>query len=526
MDRREFMKTSGAALALAGCGGARAKIEPKPPTVLKVAFSDPNLEELANVALQAARDAGASYADIRIADYRRQRLRTREAKVENISDNEDRGFGVRVIADGAWGFAASASVEKDELARVAQRAVEIAKINAKLVTSKLRLAAVKAYRDVWDTPIEKDPFGVRLKDKADLLLAINAEALKNPRVSFCSSSMDFVREHKFFASTEGSYIEQTLHRCNPNFRVTSVDQKSGRFENRNSYSDPQGRGYEYLEKYPWFEDVRQAGEDVVEKLAAPSVKAGKRDLILHPTHLWLTIHESIGHPTELDRALGLEANFAGTSFLTTEKMGSFQIGSKIVNFEGEKTAPGSLATCGYDDDGVKTRSWPMVKDGVFIDYQTTREQAGWISHEESHGTCYAQSWKDVPFQRMPNINLVPGEKALTLDQLIADTEDGILIKGRGSYSIDHQRYNFQFGGQTYYEIKKGQVKGMLRDVAYQARTPDFWNACDAICDKSEYYVGGSFYDGKGEPGQVNAVSHGCSPARFRQINILNTGRKV
>jgi TldD protein len=222
----------------------------------------------------------------------------------------------------------------------------------------------------------------------------------------------------------------------------------------------------------------------------------------------------------------MEANYAGTSFLTPDKLGSFQLGSKIVNFHGEKTRKGSLATCGYDDDGVKTTEWPLVKDGVFVDYQTTRDQAHLIGRERSHGTSYAQSWKDVAFQRMPNINLLPGPEPLTLDQLIAGTEDAILIKGRASYSIDHQRYNFQFSGQTFHEVKNGKIVGMLNDVAYQSRTPDFWNACDAICSAEEYYVGGSFYDGKGEPGQVNAVSHGCAPARFRQINILNTKRSV
>jgi TldD protein len=265
---------------------------------------------------------------------------------------------------------------------------------------------------------------------------------------------------------------------------------------------------------------------VVAKHSAPSVEPGVRDLILHPTHLWLTIHESIGHPTELDRAMGLEANFAGTSFLTPDKLGSFRVGSDIVTFHAEKTHPGSLATTGYDDDGVAAMEWPLVEKGVFVDYQTTRDQAAWIGRDRSYGTSYAESWGSVAFQRMPNVNLVPGPQPLSLDELIADTEDGILIKGRGSYSIDHQRYNFQFGGQLFYEIKNGKVARMINDVAYQARTPDFWQACDAICDEREYDVGGSFSDGKGEPVQSNPVSHGCSPARFRRINVLNTKRSV
>ncbi len=528
MRRREFLKGSLAAGAVAACRGGTSPgpTGPVPSSARLNQFSDPTLVELADLALDAARAAGATYADIRIAGYRRQEINTREARVLAIRDSEDRGFGVRVIAKGTWGFAASASVTRDEVVRVARRAVDIAVANSVLQREPVQLAPVAAYVDVWKTPIRKDPFEVPLSEKVDRLLGINAEALKVKGVSFADSEMAFAREQKFFASTEGSYIEQTIHRCNPSFTVTSVDRKRGSFQTRDSYSDPRAQGYEYIEEYPWLEDARQAGEDAVAKHTARSVEPGVRDLILHPTHLWLTIHESIGHPTELDRALGMEANFAGTSFLTTDKLGTFRVGSDIVNFTADKTAPGSLATCGYDDDGVKTTSWPLVKAGIFVDYQTTRDQAHLIGQKASHGSCYAQSWADVPFQRMPNVNLLPGTKALTEEQLIADTEDAILIRGRGSYSIDHQRYNFQFGGQAFYEIKKGKVAGMLRDVAYQARTPDFWGSCDAICDQSAYYVGGSFNDGKGEPGQSNAVSHGCSTARFRRVNVLNTMRKV
>jgi TldD protein len=528
MRRRDFLKGSLAAGAVVACrtgNGTTPNVPVASPTRLSK-FSDPSLVELADLALETARDAGATYADIRIADYRRQMIATREARVLQVVDSEDRGFGVRVIAKGTWGFAASAAVTRDEVVRIARRAVEIATANSVLQREPVQLAPVAAYIDTWNTPIKKDPFEVPLSQKVDTLLAINAEALKVKGVSFADSQMRFAREHKFFASTEGSYIEQTIHRCHPEFTVTSVDRKRGSFQTRESYSDPRGMGYEYVDEYPWLNDARQAGEDAVAKHSARSVEPGPRDLILHPTHLWLTIHESIGHPTELDRALGMEANFAGTSFLTPDKLGKFKVGSPIVNFVAEKTAPGSLATCGYDDDGVKTSSWPLVTGGLFVDYQTTRDQAHLIGHKASHGSCYSQSWADVPFQRMPNVNLKPGEQPLGEEDLISSTEDGILIRGRGSYSIDHQRYNFQFGGQAFYEIKKGKIAGMLRDVAYQARTPDFWGSCDAICDESAYYVGGSFSDGKGEPGQANAVSHGCSTARFRRVNVLNTQRQV
>ena len=530
MKRRDFLKgtlAAGAAVAVApACGGGSKGATGSTTPPARPAFSDPSLVELADLALDTARSAGATYADVRIADYRRQSVATREARVLSINDSSDRGFGVRVIASGAWGFAASAAVTRDEVVRVARQAVAIARANAVLAREPVELVPVAKHVAVWRTPIEKDSFEVPLKDKIDRLLAINAEALKVSGVSFCSSSMGFVREHKFFASSEGSYIEQWLQRCDPSFKVTSVDRKRNSFQSRGSYTDPRGVGYEYIESYPWSEDARQAGEDAVAKHTARSVEPGLRDLILHPTHLWLTIHESIGHPTELDRALGMEANFAGTSFLTPDKLGRFRIGSDIVNFVGEKTAPGSLATCGYDDDGVKTSAWHLVERGIFVDYQTTRDQARLIGQKASHGSSYSQSWRDVPFQRMPNVNLVPGQKPLSQAQLVADTEDAILIMGNGSYSIDHQRYNFQFGGQAFYEVKKGKIVGMLRDVAYQARTPDFWGSCDAICDKSAYYVGGSMYDGKGEPSQSNAVSHGCSTARFRRVNVINTSRQV
>jgi TldD protein len=374
--------------------------------------------------------------------------------------------------------------------------------------------------------VRRDAFAVPLEEKADRLLSLNAIALRQPGISFVDSQMTFVREHKYFASTEGARIEQTLSRLHPSFTVTSVDSETGDFTTRNSYTDPRALGYEYIEDYPWEEDVRQASEDAREKHRAPSIEPGKRDLILHPTHLWLTIHESIGHSTELDRALGFEADFAGTSFLVPERVGNFQLGSPLINVVAEKTAPGSLATSGYDDDGDATSEWPLVEDGKFVDYQYTRDQAHWLGKSRGHACSYAESWRDVPFQRMPNVNLLPGKSPLSLDQLIAGTDDAVLIKGRSSYSIDHQRYNFQFSGQTAWQVKGGRVTHMLKDVAYQASTPAFWAACDALCSAEEYYVGGSFFDGKGQPSQSNAVSHGCVPARFRQIDVLNTARKV
>lgn len=521
MKRRDFLKlttASGAVLLLPSTFTKAQSTQAR--------FSDPNFKSLADGALNTALMKGASYADVRINRYFNQSISTREKRVMNISNNQSYGFGIRVLVDGTWGFAASNNVSKEEISQVATEAVQIAKANKRLQKEPVQLSPVPAYQDVWKTPIKMNPFEIPISEKVDLLLRINEEALKVQGASFCSSFMVMANEHKFFASTEGSYIEQDLYRMWPTFTVTSVNKETGKFESRSSLTEPIGRGYECVDEKFLLEDVRLAAEEAVMKHTAKSVEPGKRDLILHPTNLWLTIHESVGHPTELDRALGYEANYAGTSFLTLDKLGKLKFGSDIVNFIADKTQKDALATSGYDDDGVKCKEWYLVKDGIFVDYQAIRDQSHILGHKESHGCSYADSWSSIPFQRMPNVSLQPGKKKQSLNDLIANTEDAILVKGRGSYSIDQQRYNFQFGGQTFWEIKGGKITQMLKDVAYQATTTDFWNSCDAICSDEEYYIGGSFSDGKGEPGQSNSVSHGCCPARFRQVNILNTGRKV
>jgi TldD protein len=285
-----------------------------------------------------------------------------------------------------------------------------------------------------------------------------------------------------------------------------------------------GMGYEYVESYPLLQEARVAAEEAVATHKAKPAPSGPKTLILHPSNLWLTIHESVGHPTELDRALGYEANFAGTSFLTTDKLGKFQFGSPIVNLVGDKTQENGMATCGYDDDGVKTSRWHLVKDGTFVDYQTTRDQAHLIGQKTSHGCSYADSWGSVPFQRMPNVSLEPGTKDLSEADIIAATDDGVYVKGDASFSIDHQRYNFQFSGQTFWEVKNGKITTQLRDVAYQSNTPEFWKSCDLVGGQSTYLLGGAFSDGKGQPTQSNSVSHGCPIARFARVNILNTAR--
>ena len=489
-------------------------------------LTEPKLDDLVKRALAAATKAGATYADVRVVRMRRENIATREDRVERVAFSDDYGVGVRVIAGGAWGFAATPTVTAAAAERAASDAVAVAKANASLMKRPVTLAPVTANVDVWQTPLTKDPFKIPLEDKAELLLEINRTAMKVPGVKFATSQYAAVSEWKLLASTDGAYVEQEIVRINPGYSATAVDEKRGEFESVDHPIAPRQAGWEYLEQAALVADAQRIGEQAVEKLKSPSVAAGKKDLILDPSNLWLTIHESIGHPTELDRALGYEANYAGTSFATPDKLGKLRIASPIMSFYADKTTPGGLATCGYDDDGVATQRWNLIDKGIFVGYQTTREQAGWIGEKASRGTCYADSFSSFPFQRMPNVSLAPGPQERSLEDLIASTDDGIVIAGRGSWSIDHQRLNFQFGGQVFWEVKRGKRTRMLKDIAYQANTLEFWSSCDAIGGPKSWSLGGSFSDGKGEPGQVNSVSHGCPPARFRGVNILNTNRRT
>jgi len=501
-------------------------------------------KQIADIALNEARVKGASYADVRIGRYLNQFIITREKKVESISNTESYGMGIRVLVNGSWGFVSTDNLDKDSIAKTATQAVELAKVNAKLMDMPVQLAPQKGYGEVsWKTPIEVNGFAVPVKEKVDLLLNVNAEGLKGG-ANFANSSLYLINEQKYFASTEGSYIDQDIHRLWPTFTVTKTDSKTGRFESRNALSAPIGKGYEYLipkeeekvlgivttykSRYDILGDVKEATANLDEKLKAKPVLPGKYDLILDPSQLFLTIHESVGHPTELDRVLGYEANMAGTSFVTLDKLksGKFPYGSKIVNLVADKTQPDAMGTVGYDDEGVKAKQWDIVKDGILVGLQATRDQAHIIGLPESHGSSYAQSWEDVQFQRMPNVSLQPGKEKMSASDLIKNVEKGIYMLGRNTSSIDHQRYNFQFSSQLCYEIKNGKIVGMLRDAAYQSNTQEFWNACAALGDKDDYRLGGTFFDGKGEPGQSSAVSHGCPTTRFNGINVINTGRKI
>jgi TldD protein len=538
--RRDFIKQTGmaaAAIAATGAlspaksfGGLLRSKEVEMP-------ADDTVRALMMTAINTARSAGASYSDVRIGRYRNSIVFTREQQIVNTADIDNIGAGVRALVDGTWGFGATKTLTTDGVAAAAREAVAIAKANRIARDQPVQLSPVQSYPNAtWKSSFKIDPFTIPIEQRADLLLKANAEALKVKGVRFVNSGLFFVKEDRNFASTEGSVISQTIVRVAAPFTITAVAPDNSDFQTRGNVVAPAGRGWEYILEQDLVGNAPKWAGQAVQKLAAKSVDVGRYDLVLHPTHLWLTIHESIAHPTELDRALGYEANYAGTSFVAPpEKMlGKFRYGPEFMNIQGDRSQEGACATIGYDDEGVKPDTFLIIKNGVVNDYQTTREQANWLKWwydaqkkpARSHGCSNADSWGTVQFQRMPNVSLLPGAKDIGWDDIIAATDRGIAIEGDGSFSIDQQRYNAQFGGQVFHEIKGGKIVGQLKDVAYQMRTPDFWNSMDMIGGKKSYFMGGAFNDGKGQPSQSNAVSHGCVPSRFRNINVINTGRKA
>jgi TldD protein len=537
MKRRDFVRDTaliaggiaiGPRILRAGIGsgpaGAAAQFAPTPSI-------DPFNRELLMAAIDAATGAGAQYADARIELIRNQSVFTREDRVQGINESSSLGMGVRAFYDGSWGFAATQDLTLDAAAGAAASAAAIAKANAKVERAPVRLAPVESYGDVtWSSDYEIDPWDVPIEDKAEMFLELNKVAMAAPNVRFASSGLLSVKVDKTTATSDGTISAQRIVRLSPSMNITAVSSDRTDFQTRGAVVDPSASGYEYVTAHMTAENAERWAAEAAEKLTAVSVESGTWDLVTHPSNLWLTIHESIGHPTELDRALGYEANYAGTSFLAPPEkvIGKTRYGPDHMQIEAERTSSGGMASIGWDDEGVPADRWMIVEDGMFVDYQTTREQVDWISDltgiKHSHGCSFADSWSSIQFQRMPNMNLLPAEQDIGHDDVIAATDHGIYVESRGSYSIDQQRYNFQFGGQVFWEIKGGKKTRMLKDVAYQANTLDFWNSLDVIGGPSTYYVGGSFYDGKGQPGQVNAVSHGCPTSLFRDVNILNTAR--
>ena len=524
-NRRDFLKSSAAATALVIAAPNSAIASGRLPSRWTETASD----ELMAVALTAARDAGASYADVRIGRYRSQNIGTRERQITGVSDAESYGMGIRTIVNGAWGFAATSVMTTEGVVKVAREAARLARAASSVQKRKIELAPSPIVKGTWQTPVRRDPLDVPIEDKVALLFAANEAALKVPGVRFVNSGLQLLREIKQYANSEGTQTTQTFIRVGPSFSATAVG--TGGFQQYGEELAPRGQGWEYVESLDMPGNAAKWASLAVEKLGARSVEPGRYDLIITPENLWLTIHESIGHPTELDRALGYEANFAGTSFIAPPEaqIGKLKYGRPLMNIQGDRTQDGSLARCAWDDEGVAADSWRIVDKGIFKDYQTTREQAASISRltgvTRSHGCSFADGWDSVQFQRMPNISLMPGEQNLSMNDIIAATDRGIVIKNRGSWSIDHQRYNFQFSGQTFHEVKGGKITGPLRDVAYQANSLQFWSSCDMLGGPKSWEMYGTLWDGKGEPAQANAVSHGCPPARFHGIDILNVNAR-
>ncbi|MCW4353016.1 TldD/PmbA family protein [Hoyosella sp. YIM 151337] len=485
------------------------------------------IRALTDAALSAAVEAGASHADIRVHRTQSQSLRLRDGVVQSATDSTDLGFAVRVIADGTWGFASHAQLSPDVAADTARRAVDVARALRLLNRETVELAPEPAYPDAtWVSAYDTDPFTVPLLDKAAVLGEFSHRLLSAAGVHHAIASCLIVKEQTYYADTSGSRITQQRVRLHPQLEAITVDQNAGTFETMRTLAPPVGRGWEYLTGtglWDWDAELTEIPELLREKLTAPPVSAGPTDLVIDPTNLWLTIHESIGHATEYDRAIGYEAAYAGTSFATPEKLGTLRYGTPIMHVTADRTVDHGLATIGYDDEGVAAQQWDLVRDGTLVGYQLDRTFAPRLGLPRSNGCSYADSPHHVPIQRMPNVSLQPDPNVdRQTDDLIAMVDNGIYVVGDKSWSIDMQRYNFQFTGQRFYRIRNGKLAGQFRDVAYQATTTDFWGSMEAIGGTSTWRLGGAFNCGKAQPGQVAAVSHGCPSALFRGVNVLNT----
>jgi len=480
----------------------------------------PSWEEFAALALARVRAAGAEYGDIRLQHSVTEHIRGEDRRIASIRDAEDSGFGVRVLYHGAWGFAASSILSLEEVPRIADLAVEIAKGSASIATKKVRLVEEPVHHDRIVTPVRIDPRAVPLEQKTGLLLEAMEVLHGQTGIIRSDAEMWWRRDRKRFQSTEGTVLDFDLLAAHGTIGATALS--DGRFATR-SFNTPHLRqGYELIEEARLPQEASRVARQAVEKVKAPAVDAGQYDLILDPEHLSLTMHESCGHPSELDRALGYEANYAGTSFLTPDKRGTFRFGSSHVTLVADNREPETLAATGYDDDGVACQTWDIVRDGIFVGYCTNREVASQIGETRSRGSNRADGWGSVPIVRIANIGLVPGEAPF--DQLIADVKRGIYIEGHGSYSIDQRRYNFQFGGDGFWLIENGRRTHMLRDVIYHGITPEFWNRCDGVADRTCRRRYGFITCGKGQPGQSGWMTHAASPARFRKIEVMRGER--
>jgi TldD protein len=487
------------------------------------------LSALAEAALTRAIDLGCEHADLRVERIRTQTVRLRDARLEALADGEDLGLAVRVVHEGTWGFAAGVVLTAAEAVRLAEEAVAVAQLSAAMNTDRVELAPEPVHADgEWVSAYEVDPFAVPDAEKTALLTELSEQLLAADGVEHVTSSLMQVKEQKFYADTAGTRTRQQRVRVHPGFTALTVDRATGTFESMRTLAPPVGRGWEFVagDGWDWRGELAQLPELLQEKTKAPSVDPGRYDLVVDPSNLWLTIHESIGHATELDRALGYEAAYAGTSFATVDKLGTLQYGSPLMNVTGDRTAEHGLSTVGWDDEGVAGQQWDLIRDGVLVGYQVDRNMARLRGMDRSNGCAFADSAAHVPVQRMANVSLQPAPDGPSTEELIGGVERGIYVVGDNSWSIDMQRYNFQFTAQRFYRIENGRLAGQLRDAAYQATTTDFWGSMAAVGGPQTYVLGGAFNCGKAQPGQVAPVSHGCPSALFEGIAILNTKQEA
>lgn len=485
------------------------------------------MRELTDLALDTARQRGAAYADIRIVHRRTQQVEVRNGAVNNLAEAETHGFGVRVVADGAWGFAASSTLTRQEVARVAAEAVRIARASATALREPVDLGPPEVHVDTYRTPFQIDPFAVPVEEKIGLLLAADEAMRRVPGIRVARGAVVAWRENKTFASTEGSYIEQEIVETGGGIVAYAVDEQDMQQRSYpNSFArDQRTGGWEIVQAMDLPGNAERVAQEAVALLTADPCPAMVTTLILGPTQLALQVHESCGHPTELDRVFGSEAAYAGTSFLTPEKLGVFRYGSPIVNLTADATIPGGLGTFGYDDEGVPAQRVPLVREGIFVGYLSSRETAVHLARlrgldpaqARSGGAMRASGWDRIPLVRMTNVNLEPGE--WTFEDLVADTEEGIYMEMNRSWSIDDKRLNFQFGTEIAYEIRRGKMVRLLKNALYTGITPQFWGSCDAICNADHWRVWGTPNCGKGQPIQIAHTGHGAAPARFRNVQV-------
>ena len=477
------------------------------------------MKSLISKGLDLAKTRGAQYADIRVVENKTETITVKNGVVETLDFSDTIGFGVRVLADGAWGFASSRELTPEEVDKVTATAFEIAKASALVAGEKVELGPPVTSQGTYETPVEIDPFSISLEDKLDILLTADAEAAKVEGVRIRTGSMTFIREKKWFANTEGAFTEQTIFETGGGIVATAVAE--GEVQLR-SYPGSFGRqqvtaGWEKMLEWDFPANAQRNAEEAVALLTADHCPSNiDTSLILGGSQLALQIHESCGHPTELDRVYGTEAAYAGTSFLTTEKLDTLQYGSEVVNLTADSIRSTGLGTFGWDDEGIPAQSTPLVKDGLFVGYLMSRETASRLGRS-SNGCMRASGWNRMPIVRMTNISLEPGK--WDFDDLIADTEDGIYMETNRSWSIDDRRYNFQFGTEMGYEIKNGKMGRMLKNCTYMGITPEFWNSCDAVTNEASWNMWGTPNCGKGQPSQIAHTGHGAAPSRFCNVRI-------